>query len=362
LFEDLTDKRHQTIVPIYVIAGRRTFNQVRHAWLFLQREHLVWLLFLTVIIVMVSTVAISVVEPNMDLVNGLWWSIVTMTTVGYGDISPHSLGGRIIAITIMFLGIGLLGMFSASIASILVQNKLREERGLNTWHFRNHIILCEWNHRTEEILKDLRADPKTADQPIVLIADIPTKPINDDNLHFVAGNVNDDTLQRANLSEAQTVVILGDDRLEPNARDAKVVLATLTIETINRAVYTIVELVSDANVRHCQRASADEIIVNNHITSGLLARAALEHGITKIITDWLRVDHNDELYKVPVPTALFGRSFIDALTLMKKQYGSITLGVQRAGEGDVLSNPPADLHLSANDLLIVVSAERPNVQ
>lgn len=232
---------------------------------------------------------------------------------------------------------------------------------MNNYRYRNHIILCEWNHRTDEIVNDLRADPKTASQPLVLIADIPTKPINDDNLFFVAGNVGDETLNRANIAEAQTVVILGDDRLDPTARDAKVVLATLTIESINRDVYTIVELVSDANVPHCQRASANEIIVNNHVTSGLLARAALDHGITKVISEWLSVDHGDELYKIRTPSTLVSHNFVEALTAMKQQYGCIVLGVQRYADGEVLSNPPADYVLNSDDHLIVVCAERPNI-
>jgi voltage-gated potassium channel len=284
-----------------------------------------------------------------------------MTTVGYGDISPHSLGGRIIAILMMFFGIGLLGMFSATVASILVKQGLREERGLSTYRYRNHIIVCEWNHRTHEIVNNLRADPKTAEQHIVLIADIANKPLNDDNLHFIAGNVNDETLQRANLAEAQTVVILGDDSLEPTARDAKVVLATLTVESINRNVYTIVELVSDANVRHCERASADEIVVSNHVASGMLARAALDHGTTRVISDWLSVKHGDELYKIPVPAALVHRSFVDVLTIMKRENGCIVLGIQRTADNIVLSNPPADYLLASDDQLIVVCAERPQI-
>lgn len=284
-----------------------------------------------------------------------------MTTVGYGDISPQSLGGRVIAILMMFFGIGLLGMFTATVASILVQHRLREERGLNNYRYLNYIILCEWNHRTLEIVNNLRADPKTAQQPLVLIADIPAKPLNDDNLFFVAGNVNDDTLVRANLAGAQTVVILGDDRLEPTTRDAKVVLATLTVESINRDVYTIVELVSDTNVRHCERASANEIIVNNHTTSGLLARAALDHGITKIISAWLSVDHDDELYIVPVPSSLLNRTFVETLGPMKQQYGCIVLGIQRKVTGEVISNPSADTILGSDDQLIVVCPERPNI-
>ena len=331
------------------------------AWQFMQRENLSRLFLLTTVIILISTFAISVVEPDMTVLNGLWWSIVTMTTVGYGDISPASIGGRIIAVIMMFFGIGLLGMFSASVASVLVENKLREERGLNTFKYRNHIILCEWNHRTREIINELRNDPKTAEQPLVLIADIPTKPINDNNLFLVAGNVNDETLQRANLAEAHTVVILGDESLEATARDAKVVLATLTIESLNPNVYTIVELVSSDNVRHCERASANEIIVNNHVTSGLLARATLDHGITKVISEWLSVDHGDELYKIRVPATLVSKPFIQALTTMKQNHGCIILGVERNGDGHVLSNPAADFVLGENDSLVVVCADRPNI-
>ncbi len=332
---------------------------LRRFWQFLERENLHRLLGLMTVIIIVSALAISTVEPDITPLNGFWWTIVTMTTVGYGDISPHSAGGRVIAVIVMLFGIGLLGMFSATIASVLVQHKLREERGLTAHRYHNHIVLCEWNHRTRTILHDLRLDPKTADRPIVLIADLPSKPVEDENLYFVSGDVNDDTLARANLAEAETVVILGDDRLDPAARDAKVVLATLTVESINRDVYTIVELVSDANVRHVLRANANEVIVNNDVTSGLLARAALDHGITKVISEWLSLEYGDELYKIPAPTSLVGQTFVDVLAHMKQQYGCTVIGVQHGESGDVISNPPFDLVLVAEDSLIVVAPERP---
>jgi voltage-gated potassium channel len=323
------------------------------------REKFHRLLLLTALIVALSSIAISLVEPDITPVNGIWWTIVTMTTVGYGDISPHSLGGRIIAVMLMFFGIGVLGMFSASVASVLVQHKLREERGLTSYRYQNHMILCEWNHRTASILSDLRADPKTAEQAIVLIADLPTKPVDDDNLVLIAGNVNDDTLLRANLAQAQTVVVLGDDRLEPTARDAKVVLAVLTIESINRAVYTIVELVSDANVRHCQRAGANEIIVNNALTSGMLARAALDHGITKVISDWLSLERGDELYKIATPGIYVNKTILEVLVPLKQEHGCLVIGVQSSATGEILANPPGSYRLDAQDQLIVVCADRP---
>ena len=97
--------------------------------------------------------------------------------------------------------------------------------------------------------------PRSARAPILLLADTETKPIDDEHLYFVRGEEN---LRRANVERAATVVIVGDRRLDYTARDAKVVLSTLTVETLNPDVYSIVELASEDNVRHCERAHANE--------------------------------------------------------------------------------------------------------
>lgn len=56
-------------------------------------------------------------NPNIDgIIDALWWSVVTVTTVGYGDISPISTGGRVIASILMFVGIGLIGSITGSMA------------------------------------------------------------------------------------------------------------------------------------------------------------------------------------------------------------------------------------------------------
>jgi voltage-gated potassium channel len=53
--------------------------------------------------------------------DGIWWSVVTVTTVGYGDIYPTSVAGRIIAMLVMFVGIGFLSVLTATIASRFVK-------------------------------------------------------------------------------------------------------------------------------------------------------------------------------------------------------------------------------------------------
>lgn len=57
----------------------------------------------------------------------LWWAIVTVTTVGYGDITPHSATGRFVAALLMIAGIGTIGLLASSLASVLVVKKEEEE-------------------------------------------------------------------------------------------------------------------------------------------------------------------------------------------------------------------------------------------
>ena len=53
--------------------------------------------------------------------DALWWAIVTVTTVGYGDRYPVSEGGRAVAVILMLLGIGLIGVLTATVASVFVK-------------------------------------------------------------------------------------------------------------------------------------------------------------------------------------------------------------------------------------------------
>jgi len=325
---------------------------------FLQRENVINLLVVILIIVLSSGALIALFEPNLSFSSGVWWSIVTLTTVGYGDISPSTVGGRILAVLIMFFGIGLLGMLSASLATLLIRKRMKEDRGMLASTVDSHIIICEWNHRARAIIKELRADAQTCDIPLVLIADIEEKPIDDNNLFFVRGTINEETLVKANLLKARTVVILGDDSVETTARDAKVVLSTLTIESMNPDVYTVVELVDTANEQHCLRANADEIIVGSELSSNLIASAASDHGISKVISELLSSRFGNDFYSMPVPEEMINLKFLDVFVAMKTEFNTTVVGIRKGSTGEFISNPDVDYCLSQQDNLLVISKER----
>lgn len=68
-------------------------------------------------------------QQNLTTWDGIWWAMTTVTTVGYGDISPHSDGGRVIAIVIMLVGIGFVALLTAFIADRFInQSKATEAK------------------------------------------------------------------------------------------------------------------------------------------------------------------------------------------------------------------------------------------
>ncbi|PLS67805.1 MAG: cag pathogenicity island protein Cag26 [Cyanobacteria bacterium M5B4] len=324
----------------------------------LKKENLSLVLVLIALIVLASSLIIDLIEPDFSFPDALWWSIVTLTTVGYGDLTPKTIGGRIIAIVIMILGIGLLTTasitISATVASILITRKIKEETGMNSYDLENHIIFCEWNDRARSILLQFRSILATKNIPIVLIADTERRPIDDRNLFFIRGTINDETLARASIHQASTVIILGDDHLDPGARDAKVVLSTLTVESLNPSVYTIVELSDERYLQHCQRANADEIIVSSELSAMLISQSALNHGISRVFNELLSPALGSHTYTIPLPPELAGKSFVDALPFLKITRRSIVIGVQTA-QGKVICNPDSDYCFQDHDQLILIT-------
>jgi len=111
--------------------------------------------------------AIWAVEPDMgSFGDGLWWSVVTTTTVGYGDISPATGLGRLVAAVLMIVGIGTIGMITGSIATFFIGEHRQElpthvdfvRRELGRWH---DLTVAE-RRRLAAVLADLAHEGESA--------------------------------------------------------------------------------------------------------------------------------------------------------------------------------------------------------
>ena len=313
------------------------------------------------LVLLVGSGAFSYFEDKAGFGDALWWSVVTMTTVGYGDIAPATVGGKIVGMGVMILGIGFLGLFTATVASVFIEKRLLENRGMKPTKVAGHFVVCGWNFRGGELVKELRADIKSNALPIVIIADIVEKPLDDSNLYFVRGDVNGDTLEKANVRDAKVAIVLSDDRLDAYARDAKTVLNALTLKTANPSLYTCVELMDPKNVDHCRMAKADEIIVVGEISTNLLVQAALDHGITRMISELVSNRYGKDLYKIDIPSALINKTFYEAMCDLKERHDILCIGVEGSSGNRFSANPDKDMRLADGDKLVVIAAQRPEI-
>ena len=88
-------------------------------------------LLLILIVTIIASITIAVFESGINeqfksFWDAVWWVMVTISTVGYGDKVPVTSIGKIVAVVIMFIGVALLSVVTATISSILVTKKLKE--------------------------------------------------------------------------------------------------------------------------------------------------------------------------------------------------------------------------------------------
>ena len=93
---------------------------------FLHTNGFIYVLYSAGALILASSIAMGYLE-NKSFGDALWWSIVTTTTVGYGDISPATPAGRIIAVILMLFGIGLIGMLTGTITTYFTSKKETSE-------------------------------------------------------------------------------------------------------------------------------------------------------------------------------------------------------------------------------------------
>ncbi|MCG8403117.1 MAG: NAD-binding protein [Firmicutes bacterium] len=306
-------------------------------------------------LVISGSVLIYLIENRVNpqfagLSDGLWWSVVTITTVGYGDKYPVTGWGKLVAFVVMIGGIGSFGYLAGSI----IEDLIKRGRGEMAVNFKNHIVICDYNHKVEDIYREIQKEIKNSD--IVLVANREENPAKDlKNIFFVKGDTTKaEVLEKANVSQAATVIVLGDSELEDQLADAHSVLTTLAVRNLNSACKIIAEVLSTDNTEHFQRAGANEIICIGELAGQLIVRSSLYTGLSNMIGELVTNRFGNELYSEKISQDLEGVEFGDAFIRLKK-LGATIMGVY--SDNQLSTNPDMGLRLKKDDYLIYMARE-----
>jgi len=316
-------------------------------------------------------------NPEFGSMSGAMWNIAVYLFSGLDSGIPQTLPGRIAATLILLLGVGVVAVFTGSVASILVENRLGRRRRMPGYDLKNHIVICNWNDKGIPIIRELHAPIVKDKRPVVVISesvDAADLPDEDDlpefrDVYLVKGDpAKEIILKRANVESCYSLIILADPA-DGELADAKSILIAMAVRSVCieagvPEVHVCVEGVSPQNVEHLRRAGADEIVSASDFAMMLVSQSALWHGLSTVYRDLLTVSADtNEVYILPIPDEFVGRSFSELGTAMcqKRDPENPAILIGALTRNGILVNPrPGVLSTFAEgDKAVVIAFERP---
>ncbi len=313
------------------------------------------------------------IKQNPDvtsMLDGIWWALVTITTVGFGDITPVTLLGRIIGGVLMVAGMFTLALFAGIVGSSLVNGMLsiREEQ-FRMSDYVNHVVLCGYDESTAILLAALASEPELQGSQIVIVDDHERpRDLSPGYLWVQGDSTKESELDKVRLTHAAAVIVSGKRDIAPQVADARTILIVFTIRSYldkNRkhvkarreALHVVAEILDSENVDHARSAGADEVIETRKIGYSMIAHAVGYHGTATAMSGvLLSGSHNVYIGRIPgsrTEPITFGELMIE-LQLSKR--GGLIVGI-RTADGSETINPPKNLLVQPDTQLLYFAQE-----
>jgi len=286
-------------------------------------------------------------EEYRNLWDSFWWVLVTVFTVGYGDIKPETTGGRVVAILVMFAGISLLSLITATVSSIFVARRIREGQGLEKVKVEDHIIICGWYDRAERILESIFRVAGDSFPKVVLVNELTPEEVTSvvtrfekEGVKYIRGDFTKVvTLEKANLKKARMVILLPNlsktDRVDA---DEKTILATLNIKSVSPKVKVLACILDPENESHVRRAKADYVFVSDQFSDFIIANQVSNPVMLEVFRGLLSMDSGKRICVEAIPARFVGKMYREVFEFFRKERRALPLGLVSQSEPISLSD------------------------
>jgi voltage-gated potassium channel len=295
-----------------------------------------------------------------NLENAIWYSIVTLTTVGYGDMYPVTLYGRAIGYIFLFTSLGLYAILIGFISSFMNTITENKKLGYNGTNMEGHAIIIGWNEFGKMVTDQLHGVGKE----VVIVTD------NKDSIDTIREQYNHsnriftlfsdhnslETLKKANISKSSIILVNLDN-------DTEKLVYILNLKKMYGDDLEYVVTLDNANLKHTfLTAGVSNAISKNEIASKLLASYMFEPDVASYSEGIMTFTQNDADYDikqflVTPDNPYLGKPYQDVFFDMKKRYNSILLGISKVdkyGKRKLIKNPLGELNVGMGDYLIIL--------
>jgi voltage-gated potassium channel len=300
------------------------------------------------------------VNPDIGWGDSLWWSIVTMTTVGYGDLYPVTQAGRfLVGFPTMLLGVSILGYVLSVVATAMIESKIKEMKGMNEIEWTNHIVICNFAglEKTQKLIHEIHSDDSMADAHVVIVDDrleeLPAE-LQQELVHFVKGSpMREAILGKANLLAAKAVIIQADPLNADNTDNMSLRIA-LTIDHLRPDIFCCVECLDPENVVFFERARCNSVVCIASLSGQMVVQDLQDPGVSAVVSELTSNKQGKQFYIAPLntkyPDFSAAKSYYDSVS-------ALLLGIRRNGENILL--PELAFKLEPGDQAVLIGAKRP---
>jgi voltage-gated potassium channel len=349
----------------------RVGGLIRRRYLAGSGGEFIYIITLAGVVVLVATSVLS--QAGRPFGEAFWWSLLSMLSSQSTDRVPDTWQAKIVAVVVILTGLCLFAVVTGAAAALMTQRLRRlEVNTMDIDELEGHIIICGWDRRAPLVLEELQHSADEKHRAIVVIAELEELPplnwkiVNRDLVYLLKGDYTKaEILEKAGIRRAAKAIIVSDKtgNRSDQDRDARTILAALTIEKLNRDIYTCAELLNREHEAHLRMAGVEDVVCASEYGATLLSSMAIHSGISTIIAELLSVQYGNEFYKLECPAWLEGKTFGEGVAAITKK-DAILIAVDRPKGGkhrDVTLNPEKEFKLQKGDLLVVISRLRPDI-
>jgi voltage-gated potassium channel len=320
-----------------------------------KKFELLTLLFLLFFIVMTAGIAIYVVEerlnPNIeDLFDAVYWALVTITTVGYGDIAPVTPIGRMISMLIIISGIAMISFATSVIVSAFSERliELKENRVVEQINkSRSFLIICGYGQMAKMFFRQKKDEINN-----YIILDNSMERVEAarkdgyDAIHEDASRF--ETLSKFNVEHSKITILC------LTASDVENIYITLNAKSISRKIKVIARVNDTSIISKFEYAGADHLLMPNRVVNTMVRTAISQPTMYKAVHAILtgkNVARIDEIHVYEF-SSMVGKS-IKELDFRTNKL--LFIGIQRKGE--FMFNPSASEQVQSYDILLVMGRQ-----